>query len=101
VDAGFERDPAKVPANFQKRVFPFRVPGVRAPDLRVLNINFARTVDVGSRRSLQFRVDVINALNRTTYANPNLTPQATEFGKITAATLSIMRFVTFVTKFNF
>ena len=34
VDAGFERDPAKVPANFQKRVFPFRVAGVRAPDLR-------------------------------------------------------------------
>lgn len=101
VDAGFERDPAKIPANFQKRVFPFRVDGVRAPDLKQLNINIARTVGLGSRRSLQFRVDIINALNRTTYANPNLNPQSTQFGQITAATLGMMRFVTFVTKYNF
>ena len=33
VDAGFERDPAKAPANFQKRVFPFRIDGVRGPNL--------------------------------------------------------------------
>jgi hypothetical protein len=29
-DAGFERDPAKTPAAFQKRAFPFRVDGVRS-----------------------------------------------------------------------
>ena len=32
VDAGFERDPAKAPANFQKRVFPFRIDGVQGPE---------------------------------------------------------------------
>jgi hypothetical protein len=31
VDAGFERDPGKVPASFQKRAFPFRIDGVRGP----------------------------------------------------------------------
>ncbi len=33
-DAGFEKDPAKVPAAFQKRAFPFRIDGVRAPGLQ-------------------------------------------------------------------
>ena len=46
VDAGFEKDPAKVPANFQKRTFPFRVDGVRGPDLKLLNISFLRSVDL-------------------------------------------------------
>ena len=45
VDAGFERDPAKGPANFQKRVFPFRIDGVRGPNLLQVNMNFMRTVD--------------------------------------------------------
>ena len=33
IDAGFERDTADQPAGFQKRVFPFRVDGVRGFDL--------------------------------------------------------------------
>ena len=32
-DAGFEKDPAKTPAAFQKRQFPFRVDGVRGQAL--------------------------------------------------------------------
>ena len=35
-DAGFEKDPAKVPADFQKRAFPFRIDGVRAPSLEYI-----------------------------------------------------------------
>ena len=60
-EAGFEKDPAKAPANFQKRQFPFRIEGVRGPDLKMLNLNVMRTFGLGARRSLQFRVDVINA----------------------------------------
>ena len=33
-DAGFEKDPAKTPAAFQKRTFPFRVDGVRGQTSR-------------------------------------------------------------------
>ena len=51
VDAGFEKDPAKVPANFQKRTFPFRVDGVRGPDLKMLNISFLRSVDLPGRKN--------------------------------------------------
>ena len=36
-DAGFEKDPNRVPANFQKRSFPFRVDGVRGFNLLTTN----------------------------------------------------------------
>ena len=101
VDAGFERDPAKVPANFQKRVFPFRIDGVRGPNLLQVNMNVMRTVGLGGGRSLNFRVDALNVLNRTTFANPNVNPTSTDFGRITSATAAAPRFIQFVTRFAF
>jgi hypothetical protein len=101
VDAGFERDPAKVPANFQKRVFPFRIDGVRGPNLFQVNMNVMRTVRLGDGRSLNFRVDALNVLNRTTFANPNVNPTSTDFGRITSATAAAPRFIQFVTRFSF
>lgn len=38
VDAGFEKEPAKIPAAFQKRQFPFRVDDVRGQALSFLNM---------------------------------------------------------------
>jgi hypothetical protein len=101
VDAGFERDPAKVPANFQKRVFPFRINEVRGPNLLQVNMNVMRTVTLPGRSALSFRVDVINLPNRTTFANPNLNPASTDFGRITSATAASPRFIQFVTKLTF
>jgi hypothetical protein len=101
VDAGFERDPAKVPASFQKRTFPFRIDGVRAPGLRHLNMNVARTIRLVGNKTLQLRVDALNVFNNETYANPNLNPTSTQFGMITGNNGTYMRFVTFVTKLNF
>ena len=100
-DAGFEKDPAKVPANFQKRTFPFRIDGVRAPSLNHLNMNVARTVRLGNSKTMQFRVDALNVFNHETYADPNLNPTSTQFGRITANNGTYMRFVTFVIKFNY
>ena len=100
-DAGFERDPAKAPANFQKRQFPFRIEGVRGPDLKMVNVNVMRTFLLGGRRTAQFRVDVINATNRDTFNNPTVDPTSTNFGRITSVNGSTMRFVTFLMKFNF
>jgi hypothetical protein len=101
VDAGFERDPAKAPANFQARVFPFRIDGVRGPNLLQLNANIMRTIPLGDRRVLSFRVDIINFPNRTTFANPNVNPTNTDFGRITGATAASPRFVQFVTRMTF
>ena len=90
-----------MPANFQKRVFPFRIDGVRGPNLVQVNMNFMRTVTLGGRRALSLRVDMINLPNRTTFANPNLNPASTDFGRITAATAASPRFIQFVSKFTF
>jgi hypothetical protein len=100
-DAGFEKDPAKVPAAFQKRAFPFRIDGVRAPGLRHLNLNIGRTVRLPGSKTLQFRVDALNVFNNETYDTPNLNPTSTQFGMVTANNGTYMRFVTFVTKLNF
>ncbi len=66
-----------------------------------VNMNFMRTVMLRGRRSLSFRVDILNLPNRTTFANPNLNPTSTDFGRITSATAASPRFVQFVTRFNF
>jgi hypothetical protein len=101
VDAGFERDPLKGPANFQKRVFPFRVDGVTGPNLLQQNLNFLRTFHLKGGRSFSMRVDIINLTNRTTFSNPNVNPTSSDFGRITTASSSTPRFVQFVTKLNF
>ena len=101
IDAGFERDAADQPAGFQKRVFPFRVDGVRGFDTAFVHANIARTFSLGGRRNFQFRVDIQNLLNRQHYANPNLDPTSTNFGQVRAVNNSVMRFFTFNTKLNF
>jgi hypothetical protein len=50
---------------------------------------------------MQFRVDALNVFNNETFANPNLNPTSTQFGRITANNGTYMRFVTFVIKFNY
>ena len=47
IDAGFERDPAKIPAAFQKRAFPFRVDGVRGMPLTFANLSIQRSFGAG------------------------------------------------------
>jgi hypothetical protein len=101
VDAGFERDPAKTPAAFQKRSFPFRIDGVRGFDLMLTSMNLSRSIDLGSRRTLQIRVDVQNLFNRQHWQNPTLDPTSTNFGRIINVNANSMRFFTFGTRFTF
>jgi hypothetical protein len=64
-------------------------------------MNIMRTVRLRGGRSLRFRVDALNVLNRTTFANPNLNPTSTDFGRITSATAASPRFIQFVNRFTF
>ena len=68
-DAGFVKATADQPAGFQKRVFPFRVDGVRGYDLSMVNMSVARTFRFGGSRSFQFRVDTENLFNRQHYGS--------------------------------
>ena len=67
----------------------------------LVNANIVRNFDLGGRRRLQFRMDVQNLFDAVQWGNPNLDPTSTNFGTITTATNSIMRFFTFVTRFSF
>ncbi|MEO7190290.1 MAG: carboxypeptidase-like regulatory domain-containing protein [Vicinamibacterales bacterium] len=101
IDAGFEKDPTKTPAAFQKRTFPFRLSDVRSQVLTMVNMNIARNFNLGKRRTLQARMDVQNLLNRQQYGGPNLDPTSTNFGLVTNVNANSMRFFTFVTRFSF
>ena len=100
IDAGFERDPNRVPANFQKRSFPFRVDGVRGYNLMAVNMSLLRNIPV-RMGTVSLRVNAQNLLNRQGWGNPNLNPTSTQFGMITTPSGMAMRFITFVTKYSF
>jgi hypothetical protein len=100
-DAGFEKVTANQPATFQKRTFPFRIDNATGTGLFLVNMNIVRSFALGSGRSFQFRLDVQNLFNTPLWGNPTLDPTSTNFGRITTATNSLMRFFTFVGKFSF
>jgi hypothetical protein len=95
IDAGFVRATADQPAAFQKRVFPFRVDGVRGFSLSMINMSVSRTFNLGGSRTAQFRLDAQNLLNRQHYGNPNLDPTSTNFGQVRTVNNTVMRFFTF------
>jgi hypothetical protein len=94
-DAGFEKDPAKVPAAFQKRAFPFRIDGVRGMPLTFTNLSIQRNFGIGNGRTLQLRMDAQNIFNRQQWQGPTLNPTSTQFGQVTNVALNQMRFFTF------
>jgi len=67
----------------------------------LVNANIVRNIDLGARRRLQLRMDVQNLFDAVQWGNPNLDPTSTNFGRITTATNSIMRFFTFVARYSF
>src|SRR5687767_8077536 len=100
-DAGFEKDPARTPAAFQKRSFPFRIDGVRGMPLMFSNLSIQRNFGAGNGRTWQLRMDAQNIFNRQQWAAPNLNPSNTLFGQVTNVALNQMRFFTFGVRTTF
>ena len=94
---GFVTATADQPPAFQKRVFPFRVDGVRGQSFSMTNMSVARTFSLGGRRTFQFRADVQNLFNRQHYQNPDMNPTSTSFGQVRFVNNTVMRFITFNT----
>jgi hypothetical protein len=101
VDAGFERNAARAPAQYQARVFPTRIDGLRAHDTILVNGSFQRSFRVVGRARLQVRVDIHNLLNRDHFNPPNMNPTSTQFGWVTASRSTANRFFTFIGKLQF
>jgi hypothetical protein len=101
IDAGFERDPARIPAAFQKRTFPFRIDGVRGMPLTFTNLSIQRSFGFGAGRVWQIRVDAQNVFNRQQWQGPTLNPTSTQFGQVTTVAANQMRFFTFGVRTTF
>ena len=89
------RDPAKIPAAFQTRAFPFRIDGVRSMPLTFTNLSIQRSFGAGGGRIWQLRLDAQNVFNRQQWQGPNLNPTSTQFGQVTNVAANQMRFFTF------
>ena len=76
---------------------------MRGPGLHYVNLNVLRNFRVGSRRSIQTRLDVQNLFNYAAYSNPNMDPTNTNFGKVVTAVSAAgaMRFISFGVRFAF
>ena len=72
------------------------IPG---PDQWVLNLSLARSIDLGERRRLEFRVDTRNFTNSVFYANYGTVVNALNYGLPTAA--GAMRTLTMTMRFRF
>jgi hypothetical protein len=101
VEAGFERSATRVPADFQERLFPLRVDGLRGDKTILLNSSISRSFPLIGRSMLQVRLDAANMLNRQQFANPQLNPTATDFGRVTGNANTEPRFLTLIGKLTF
>jgi hypothetical protein len=98
---GFERDAQKAPTMFQARVFPTRVDGLRGDGLNRMDANIKRDIRIKERLTLELRMDALNVANHSQFANPNLDPTSTNFGRVTNNTSSTMRFLLFQARLKF
>jgi hypothetical protein len=101
VEAGFERSATRVPADFQERLFPLRVDGLRGDKTILLNSSISRSFPLVGRSMFQIRLDAANVLNRQQFANPELNPTATNFGRVTGNANTEPRFLTLIGKLTF
>lgn len=96
----FERNAARGPAAFHRRVFPTRIENVRSDSDNWWNGNLARTFKISESVSLQFRADIVNLFNRNGWAAPDVNPYSTNFGRVTSSNGS-MRLLQLYGKFVF
>src|SRR5262249_33788117 len=82
----FERVAAKAPANYQARVFPLQIDGLRADMTNQWNANLQRDFKIRERMVLQVRLEAMNLQNRSQFNGPVVNPTATNFGTVVAQT---------------
>ncbi|MCL4402459.1 MAG: TonB-dependent receptor, partial [Acidobacteria bacterium] len=91
--ANFERNPAKGPAAYHRRVFPTRIDGLRRDMTNQWNANLAKNLHFTERWNLQLRMDVLNVQNRSQMNSPSTDPYSTNFGRITSQTSATNRWI--------
>lgn len=98
---GFEKTAAKQPAQYQARVFPIYIDGLRSDISNFWNGNVQRNFKMRERATLQFRVDALNLANRSQFSGPNTSPASSQFGKVASTTAQLNRFWQFQARVQF
>ncbi len=92
-------------AQFTLRRFSNRYGNLRNPPIRNFDLSAAKTFNFTERISMQFRAEMINAMNTPQFfAGPETNPASGNFGKIGGGVKSqtnLPRFVQFALKLNF
>lgn len=78
----FERNPARVPTGFHRRVFPNRLNWLRTETLMQVDGNLQKNIRLAETIRAAFRVDLIHALNKQVLGNPGVNPLDTNFGRV-------------------
>jgi hypothetical protein len=71
------------PAGFHRRVFPSRMNWLRGDKMSQLDASLSREVKFTERMGLEFRIDMINALNTVQWVTPNTDLNSSNFGRVT------------------
>ncbi|MBI3683899.1 MAG: hypothetical protein HY235_26285 [Acidobacteria bacterium] len=91
--ANFERNQARGPNSFHRRVFPTRLDNLRRDMTNQWNANAAKNMRIREQWNVQLRMDVFNVQNRSQMDNPNTDPYSTNFGRITQQTAATNRWL--------
>lgn len=83
--AGFNRNSKQQLAS-NLRTFPLRFSGIRSDDQQRWDFSFIKNFPLTEAAKLQFRAEVYNAWNTTSFSNPNTSPTSSAFGRITGTT---------------
>ncbi len=89
----FEKNSAKTPNGSNRRVFPTRIPDLRADKTSQWNANMAKNLHLTERVNMQLRLDVLNVQNRSQMNGPSTDPTSTNFGRITSQSAAINRWL--------
>jgi len=71
------------PNSFHRRIFPTNFNWLRGHGKNQLDANLLRRFSVTEKKALEFRVDLINALNHVLWDNPNTDINSSNFGRVT------------------
>ncbi len=91
--ANFERNQARGPNSFHRRVFPTRIDGIRADSTNQWNANMSKNFAITERTKMQLRLNALNLQNRSQMAGPNADPFSTNFGRIVSQTAATNRWI--------
>ncbi len=89
----FERNAARAPAAFHRRVFPTHVDGLRADPTNAWNANLLRQFKFAERMAFEIRLEALNIFNRTQFQAPVTSPVATNFGAVTVQSQTNKRYL--------